>query len=173
MRAARVPAGIIGAALADLALPVDGGLPAGLGDLADRGLLPRAELPADGPGDLVAVPGGEPVQLLDQGVAGAGPVAGDHQLPAQRRRQRGDRLVQEAQVIGGGVAARRAGAQHPGQRLRRVIAGGDDRVMTEPFEVRLCQFLARRALPVRASICIQASSSQASATISHQTWFCA
>jgi hypothetical protein len=29
----------------------------------------------------------------------------------------------------------------------------------------------RRALPVRASICVQASNSQARATISHQTWF--
>ena len=73
MRAAPVRAGIIGAALADLALPVDRGLPGRLGDLADRGLLPGGEFPADGVGDLVAVPGGEPVQLLDQGVAGAGP----------------------------------------------------------------------------------------------------
>jgi hypothetical protein len=32
-----------------------------------------------GPGMTVAVPGAEPVQLLHQGVAGAGPVAGDHQ----------------------------------------------------------------------------------------------
>ena len=31
----------------------------------------------------------------------------------------------------------------------------------------------RRAGPVRASIWVQASSSQAGATISHQTWFCA
>ena len=84
MRAARVPAGIIGAALADLARAVDGDLPAGLGDLADRGLLPRAQLPADRVDDLVAVPGREPVQLPDQGVAGTGPVAGDHQPPAQR-----------------------------------------------------------------------------------------
>ena len=83
--AARVPAGIIGAALADLALPVDGGLPAGLGDLADRGPLPGAELPADGLGDLVAVPGGEPVQLLHQGVAGAGP----SQVIISRRRSAG------------------------------------------------------------------------------------
>ena len=44
-------------------------------------------------------------------------------------------------MIGGGVAAGRAGAQHPGQRLRRVIAGRDDRVMPEAFEVRLCQLL--------------------------------
>ena len=35
---------------------VDGDLPGPLGDVADRGLLPRCELPADGPGDLVAVP---------------------------------------------------------------------------------------------------------------------
>ena len=31
----------------------------------------------------------------------------------------------------------------------------------------------RRAGLVKASICLQASSSHASATISHQTWFCA
>jgi hypothetical protein len=123
-----VPAGIIGAALADLALAVDRGLPGRLGDRADRGLLPGGELPADGVGDLVAVPGGEPVQLLDQGVAGAGPVAGDHQLAPQGRRQRRDRVVQQAQVISGGVAAGRARAQHPGQRLGHVIAGRDDRV---------------------------------------------
>jgi hypothetical protein len=49
VRAAPVRAGAVGAALADLAPAVDG------------------------VGDLVAVPGGEPVQLLDQGVAGAGP----------------------------------------------------------------------------------------------------
>ena len=48
VHAARVPAGIIGAALADLALPVDCGLPAGLGDHGDRTFLPRAEFPADG-----------------------------------------------------------------------------------------------------------------------------
>ena len=30
-----------------------------------------------------------------------------------------------AQVIGGGIAAGRAGAQHPGQRLARVVAFGD------------------------------------------------
>ncbi len=44
--AARVPAGAAGAALADLAPAVDRGLPGGLGDLPDRGPLPRAELPA-------------------------------------------------------------------------------------------------------------------------------
>ena len=74
VRAARVRAGAVGAALADLAPAVDRGLPGVPGDLADRRLLPRGEFPADGVGELVAVPGGEPVQLLDQGVAGAGPV---------------------------------------------------------------------------------------------------
>ena len=137
--AALVRAGPVSAALADLALAVDGDLPGGLGDRADRGLLPRAQFPADGVGDLVAVPGGEPVQLLDQGVAGAGPVAGDHQPAAQCRRERRDRLAQQAQVIGGGVAPGRAGAQHPGQRLGHVIAGRDDRVMAVALEVRLCQ----------------------------------
>ena len=131
VRAARVAAGILGAALADLAPAVDRGFPGGLGDLADRGLLASAERPADGAGDLVAVPGGEPVQLLHQLVAGTGPVAGDHQPPPQRRRERLDRLAQELQVIGGGVGAGRAGAQHPGQRLaacyRRPRAADDGR----------------------------------------------
>ena len=75
-------AGVIGAALADLALRVDRGLPGGLGDLADRGLLPGVQFPADGVGDLVAVPGREPVQLGDQGMTGAGAGARDHQLAA-------------------------------------------------------------------------------------------
>src|ERR1700722_9257203 len=113
-------AGTVSAALPDLALAVDGDLPGDLGDLADRGLLPRAQFPADRVGDLVAVPGGKPVQLLDQGVAGAGPVAGDHQLPAQRGRERGDRVAQQAQVIGGGVAAGRARPPRPGDGLPRV-----------------------------------------------------
>jgi hypothetical protein len=62
--------------------------------------------------------------------------------PAQRRRQRRDRLAEEAQVIGGGVRPGRAGAEHPGQRLGHVIAGRDDRVMAVALEVRLCQLLA-------------------------------
>src|SRR6266516_506982 len=80
VRAARIGAGVTGAALADLALAVDRGLPCRPGDLADRGPLPRAQLPADGVGELVAVPSGEPVQFPDQGMAGPGTVAGDHQL---------------------------------------------------------------------------------------------
>jgi hypothetical protein len=105
-----VPAGIVSAPLADLAFPVDGGLPGGRGDLPERRLLPGAERPADRPGDLVAVPGRQPVQLFDQLVAGAGPVAGDHDPAAQRRRQGLDGLAQQAQVISGPVAAGRAGA---------------------------------------------------------------
>jgi hypothetical protein len=40
------------------------------GDLADRGLLAGAQRPADGPDELVSVPGGEPVELFDQLMAG-------------------------------------------------------------------------------------------------------
>src|ERR1019366_1527521 len=40
-----------------------------------------------------------------------------------------DGLAEQPQVVGSGVAAGRAGAEHPGQRLRGVIAGRDDRVM--------------------------------------------
>ena len=73
VRVTGVPAGLVGAALADLAFPVDGGFPGGFGDLADRGLLAGAERPPDRPGDLVAAPGREPVQLLHEVVAGVGP----------------------------------------------------------------------------------------------------
>ena len=47
MPAVRVHAGVIGAALADLAAAVDRDLPRLLGDQPQRGLLPLAELPAD------------------------------------------------------------------------------------------------------------------------------
>ena len=54
-------------------------------------------------------------------------------------------------MIGGGVAAGRAGAQHPGQLLAGVIASSDVRVMAVAFEIRLCQFLvcarSRRSRP--------------------------
>lgn len=43
-------------------------------------------------------------------------VAGDHQPPPERLRQRRDRFVQHRQVIGGGVGPGRAAAQHLGQR---------------------------------------------------------
>jgi hypothetical protein len=103
--AVRVRAGLLGAPLADLAFPVDGGFPGGLGDLADRGLLAGTQRPADGPGDLVPVPGREPVQLLHQVMAGAGSVAGDHDLAPESGRQRGDGLAEQPQVISGRVAA--------------------------------------------------------------------
>ena len=35
----------------------------------------------------------------------------------------------------------RAWAENPGQRLARVIAGGEQRMMPVAFEIRLCQFL--------------------------------
>jgi hypothetical protein len=50
-------------------------------------------------------------------VAEPGTVHGDHRLPSERWRQRCDRRLYDGDVIGGGVAARRAFAQHPGQRL--------------------------------------------------------
>ena len=90
--AAGVGAGVLGAALADLAAGIDGDLPgllAGPAVIAAR--LPLAQLPADGVDELVAGPGGQLVQAGDQPVAGPGAVAGDHQPPPVRRRQRGDR----------------------------------------------------------------------------------
>jgi hypothetical protein len=91
--AATVAAGLIGAALADLAADIDRDLPGAGRDHRDRVPLPPAELPADGVDDLVAGPGGELVQAGNQGVAGPGAVAGDHQPPPEPRRQRGDSAV--------------------------------------------------------------------------------
>jgi len=104
VRAPLVRAGLAGTALADLAAGV--------------------QRPADGVDQLVAAARGELVQLLDQVVAGTGPVAGDHQLPPELRRQRRDRLVKDLQVVRGGVAAGRAGPHHPGQRLARIVTSG-------------------------------------------------
>src|SRR5271165_3640648 len=117
VRAGQVRAGVIGAALADLPAAVDRGLPGLLRDQPQRRLLPLAQRPPDRVRQLVPAAGGQRVQALDQGVTGPGAVAGDHQLPPEPRRDRGDRRVQQLQVIRGGVAARRAAAQHPGQRL--------------------------------------------------------
>ena len=143
MRAPGIAAGIVRAALADFPVRVHGGFPGVLWDLGQCGLLPPAQLPAHGVDHLVTGAGRQLVQLPDQGVAGAGPVAGDHQLPAERRRQRGDRLAQDLQVISGGIRPGRAGAQHPRQRLPHVVAFGDQRVMAEALEIRLGQLLIR------------------------------
>ena len=136
-----VPAGRLGAALADLPAGVDRGFPCGAGDHPERGLLPLGERPADGVGELVPVAGGELVQPLDQVVAGPGAVAGDHQLPAELRGQRRDRLVQERQVIGGGVRPGRSRPHHPRQRLAQIIAFGQDGMVTVAFEVRFRELL--------------------------------
>jgi hypothetical protein len=82
--AAAVGAGVLGAALADLALRVYGNLPGLAGDLAERGALAFAQFPPDRVNKLVAGPGGEGVQALDQPVAGPGSVAGDHQPPPEK-----------------------------------------------------------------------------------------
>jgi hypothetical protein len=87
------------------------------------------------------VPGREPVELFDQVVAGAGPVAGDHDPAPQRGRQGLDRLAEQPQVIGGRVAAGRSGAEHPGQRLARVVAGREQRMMAVAFEIRFRELL--------------------------------
>jgi len=54
-------AGALGAALADIAHAIDRGLSCGPGTLPIVAFSGGAELPDDGVGDLVAVPGGEPV----------------------------------------------------------------------------------------------------------------
>ena len=116
-------------------------LPSMAASQGDRGLLAGAQRPADGPAELVPVPRCEPVQLLDQLVARADPVAGHHQPASQRRRQGLERLAEQPQVIGGRVAAGRVRPKHPGQWLARVIAGREQWMMPVAFKVRLCQFL--------------------------------
>ena len=101
--AATVGAGVISAALADLVTVIDGDLPGVPGDGGDRGAFPLAQLPAHGVGELVAAAGGQRIQPLDQPVAGPGPIRGDHQPPPVSGGQRGDRRVQDFQVIGGGA----------------------------------------------------------------------
>jgi hypothetical protein len=133
VRAARVLAGLAGAALADLAFPIYGGLPDGLGDLADRGLLASAQSPADRLCDLEAVPVDQAVELFDQRVAGVGAVAGDRDPVPQRGRQLRDRLAEQLQVIRGRVRPSGADAKHPGQWLARVIAGREQRMMPVAF----------------------------------------
>ena len=97
-----------------------------------RGHRSRPARPAPGPSAAPSSParsaptrpsrsahsrGGPPAfQVLDQGVAGPGAVAGDHQLPPELRRERGDRRVGDGQVVRGGIRPGRAAAQHPGQR---------------------------------------------------------
>jgi hypothetical protein len=75
-------AGVISAALTDLAAVVDGDLPGAVRDGRDRGALALTQVPAHGVDELVARPGGQGVQLLDEPVAGAGP----SQVTISRRR---------------------------------------------------------------------------------------
>ena len=139
-----VAAGIIGAALADLAAVIDRDLPRLLGDQPDRGLLPLIQFPPARVHQRVPAAGRQLVQVLQQLVAEPGAVHGHHQVPPPRRRQRRDRRVHQADVIGGRVAARRALAQHPRQRLPAgVIAERQQRIMAETFEIPLGQFLLR------------------------------
>ena len=105
VRAGGVAAGAFGAALADLAAGADGDLPGLIRHQPQRGLLPLAQRPPDRVDQLAAGPGSQLVQVGDQVMAGARPVAGDHQPAAEGRRQRGDRRVHHGDVAGGGVAA--------------------------------------------------------------------
>src|SRR5205823_236700 len=120
--AAAVGAGVTGAALADLAAVINRDLPGLPGNPGDGGLLPLAQLPADGVDKLVAGPRCQRIQVGDEIVAGPGTIAGDHQPPPVLRRQRGDRLTQDRDVIGGSIRPGRPGTQQPGQRLTGVIA---------------------------------------------------
>jgi hypothetical protein len=139
VRAGQVRAGLTGAALADLAAAVDRGLPGLFRDQPQRRLLPLGQRPPDRVRQLIAAAGSQRVQALDQGVTGPGPVAGDHQLPPEPRRDRGDRRGQQLQVVRGGIRSGRAAAQHPGQRFPAgVIAHRQQRVMAVTFEIRLC-----------------------------------
>jgi hypothetical protein len=71
--AVQVAAGLIGVAFMDLAAGIYRDLPGLLRDGADRGLLPRAQLPADRVDDLAAGPRGQLVQPGDQVMAGPEP----------------------------------------------------------------------------------------------------
>jgi hypothetical protein len=73
----------------------------------------------------------------------SGAVAGDHQLPPERRRKRGDRLAEELQVVLCRVRPGRSRPHHPGQRLAQVVAFRQDRVVPESLEIRLCLLLVR------------------------------
>ena len=74
VRTARIGAGVIGAALADLAARVDRDLPGLLGYQPERRLLPLAQRPADRAGQLIAAAGRQLIQVSDQAVAGPGAV---------------------------------------------------------------------------------------------------
>jgi len=144
VRARLAAAGVIGAPLADLAAAVDGDLPGLLRNQPQRRLLPLTQRPPDRVDQLVPGPGRELVQVLDQAVAGPGPIDRDHQPPPERRRQRRDRRGRQRDMVSGGVAARRAAAQHPGQRLPAgVITHRQQRMMTIAFEIRFGEFLVR------------------------------
>ena len=92
--------------------------------------FPLAEHPPDRVGQLEAAAVGQLVQVSDQGVAGSGAVAGDHQLPPEPRRQRGDRRVRQADMVSGRVVPGRAAAQHPGQRLPAGVIAHRDQGVT-------------------------------------------
>jgi hypothetical protein len=127
MRAAPVRAGVISAAFPDLAAVIDGDLPGVLRGQPDRVPLAPAQIPADRVDQLVPGPGGGLVQAGDQPVACPGPIGGDHQPPPVPGGQGGDRVIERLQVIGDGVRPRAARAQHPGQRLGRVVTVGQQR----------------------------------------------
>jgi hypothetical protein len=142
--AAGLRAGVTGAALADLAAVIDRDLPRLLRDQPDGGLLPGIQFPPARVHQRVPAAGGKLVQVLHQLVAEPGAVDGRHQVPPPRGRQRRDRGIQDLDVIGGRVAARRALAQHPRQRLPAgVIAEGQQRIMAVSFEIPFGQFLVR------------------------------
>ncbi len=134
---------VVSAAFPHLPAAVDCLLPRLRGDAGDRVALPLAQRPPDRVGQLAAGPRRRLVQALDQVVAGAGAIHGDHQLAPVLRRDRGDRLIQDPQVIGDGVRPGAAGPHHPGQRLVRIVAIGQQWVMPEPFEIRFRAFLLR------------------------------
>lgn len=84
--AARIAAGLIGTALADLAAGTDGDLPDAGRHPGDRGPLPGAKFPADGAGELVTAPDGQLMEPSDQAVASPGAIAGGQQPPPESRR---------------------------------------------------------------------------------------
>ena len=145
VRAGQVRAGVIGAALADLAAagrwrsarPAPG--PAGSPPSPARPAPSRRSRSAGSPGRARQL-----IQAGDQPVAGPGPVAGDHQPPPERRRQRGDRRRPAPAGDRRWCSTRRCRGAASRPAAQPVLSQyAEQRVMTEPFEIRLREFLVR------------------------------
>ena len=122
MRAGSVAAGVIGAALADLAAAVDRDLPGLLRDQPQRRFLPLAQRPADRVGQLIAAAGCQFIQALDQGVAGPAP----SQVTISLRRNPGG----TAAIAASTMARWSAAVFDPAEPRRNIQASGSPPVLS-------------------------------------------